>query len=99
MRPNGDGLPGGYRSRQVLAEMKNGKEQAQRLTQAWRAASLGVYLLFSFLFWFGLVYLLDVAFVSGDEGCRGGERHHLAGSPGTGGDIGSCHTLIRVHTV
>ena len=29
----------------------------------------------------------------------GGELRHLAGSPGGGGDIGSCHTLIRVHTV
>ena len=27
------------------------------------------------------------------------ELRHLAGSPGGGGDIGSCHTLIRVHTV
>jgi len=29
----------------------------------------------------------------------GGELCYLAGSPGGGGDIGSCHTLIRVHTV
>jgi hypothetical protein len=29
----------------------------------------------------------------------GGELRHLAGSPGGGGDFGSCHTLIRVHTV
>jgi len=35
------------------------------------------------------------------RGCRvaGGELRHLAGSPGGGGGIRSCHTLIRVHTV
>jgi len=29
----------------------------------------------------------------------GGELRHLAGSPGGGGDIRSCHTLVRVNTV
>jgi len=29
----------------------------------------------------------------------GGELRHLAGSPGGGGGIRSCHTLSRVHTV
>ena len=80
--------------------MKDGMEQAQRLTQGRGAAAVAVYLLFfSFLFWRGLVDCLIFSFVSGDEGYRGGELRHLAGSPGGGGDIGSCHTLIRVHTV
>jgi len=29
----------------------------------------------------------------------GGELRHLAGSPGGGGVIRSCHTLVRVNTV
>jgi len=29
----------------------------------------------------------------------GGELRHLAGSPGGGGGIRSCHTLVRVNTV
>ena len=29
----------------------------------------------------------------------GGELRHLIGLPGGGGDMGLCHTLIRVHTV
>jgi hypothetical protein len=29
----------------------------------------------------------------------GGELRHLTGFPGGGGDMGLCHTLIRVHTV
>ena len=29
----------------------------------------------------------------------GGELRHLTGLPGGGGDMGLCHTLIRVHTV
>jgi len=53
--------------------MKDGMEQAQRLTQVRGAAAVGVYLLlFSFLFWLGLVYRLVFSFVSGDEGQRGG---------------------------
>jgi len=48
--------------------MKDGMEQAQRLTQVRGAVAVGVYLLFSFLFWCGLVYLLVFSFVSGDVG-------------------------------
>jgi len=29
----------------------------------------------------------------------GGELRYLTGLPGGGGDMGLCHTLIRVHTV
>ena len=49
--------------------MKDGMEQAERLTQRRGAAAVGVYLLFfSFLFWLGVVYRLVFSFVSGDEG-------------------------------
>jgi hypothetical protein len=33
------------------------------------------------------------------DSLRGGELRHLAGSPGGGGVIRSCHTLVRVNTV
>jgi len=29
----------------------------------------------------------------------GGVLRHLAGLPGGGGEISSCHTILRVHTV
>ena len=45
--------------------MKDGMEQAQRLTQVRGVAAAGIYLLFSFLFWFGLSF--SFSFVSGDE--------------------------------
>jgi hypothetical protein len=38
-------------------------------------------------------------YITGDERVAGWELRHLAGSPGGGGGIRSCHSLIRVHTV
>jgi hypothetical protein len=44
-------------------------EQAQRLTEGWGAAAVGIFLLFfSLLFGLGLVYHLIFSFVSGYEG-------------------------------
>ena len=77
-------------------------EQAQRLTQGRGAAAVGVDLLFfSFPFCSGLCWSIVQSFhlSAGLKGSGGGVLCHLACSPGGGGDIGSCHTLIIVHTV
>jgi len=76
--------------------MNGGMERAQRLTQVRGAAAAGLYLFFSFLFCSGLSFSFHLS--AGMKG-SGGELRHLAGYPGGRGDIRSCHTLIRVHTV
>jgi hypothetical protein len=49
--------------------VKDGMEQAQRLTHVRGAAAVGVYLLFSSLFLFVLAgSIFEFSFVSGDEG-------------------------------
>jgi len=62
------------------------------------AAAGGIYLLFSFRLFLcsGLSFSFHLS--AGMKG-SGGELRHLAGSPGGGGGIRSCHTLVRVHTV
>ena len=54
--------------------------------------------LISSLFFSGLAYVLVFHLSVGMKG-SGGELRHLSGLPRGGGDIGFCHTLIRVHTV
>jgi len=78
--------------------MNGGIRRAHSLTQVQGAAAVGIYLafLFSFLSCFGLS--LSFHFSAGMKG-SGGELGHLAGWPRGGGDIRSCHTLLRVHTV
>jgi hypothetical protein len=51
--------------------------------------------LISFLFYF----LSFIFHLSAGIKVAGGELRHLAGSPGGGGGIRSCHTLVRVNTV
>jgi len=86
--------------------MNDGMERAQRLTQVRGAA---VFLSFSSSLFFCLVsagngfissYLSSFIFhlSAGTKG-SGWELHHLAGSPGGGGVIRLCHTLVRVNTV
>ena len=70
------------------AQMNGGMERAQRLTQVRGAAATGLY----------LFYLLSFICQRGRR-VAGGELRHLAGSPGGGGVIRSCHTLVRVNTV
>jgi hypothetical protein len=71
-------------------------------------ATMGVYirsflfLCFSLLVFSSVVLLFSLsAFICISVGMNGsvGELRYLAGSPGDRGGIGSCHTLIRVHTV
>jgi len=76
--------------------MNGGMEREQRLTQVRGAVAVGVYLVFSFLFSSGPSFNFHLSV--GMKGSRG-ELCHLAGSPGGGGGIRSCHTLVRVHTV
>jgi len=44
MRPSGGGLPGGYSSQEVPAQMNGGMERAQRLTQVQGKSATGLYL-------------------------------------------------------
>jgi len=72
-------------------------------SRAQRLSAGGGGLSFSLSFCFvGAVNVLHLSFylsfVSGDEG-SGWEFRHLAGSPGGGGVIRLCHTLVRVNTV
>jgi len=53
-----------------------------------------LFLFLSFYFGLSLSFHLSV----GMKGSRE-ELRHLAGYPGGGGEIRSCHTLLRVHTV
>jgi len=71
--------------------MNGGMGRAQRLTQVRKAVALGLYLFFSVL---SCIFHLS----AGMKG-SGGELRHLTGSPGGGGGIRSCHTLVRVNTV
>jgi len=71
-------------------------ERTQRLTQVRGAAAVGLYLFVSFLF---VCLSFSFHLSAGMKGSGGGELRYLAGSPGGGGGIRSCHTLIRVHTV
>jgi hypothetical protein len=57
---------------------------------------VGLYPFFSFLFISVLSFNFHLS--AGMKG-SGGELRHLAGSPGGGGGIRSCHTLVRVNTV
>jgi len=89
--------------------MNGGMERAQRLTQVRGAA---VFLFPFLLFFFSVGYAratglyLSIFHLSsfifhlsaGTKG-SGWELRHLAGSPGGGGVIRLCHTLVRVNTV
>ena len=44
-------------------------------------------------------FYLFIFYLSAGTKGSGGKLRHLAGSPGGGGVIRSCHTLVRVNTV
>jgi len=76
-------------------------EQVRRLTQGWGGAAVGVDLLFCFFpFCSGVGWSIILSFHL-SAGMKGGGGGAPPSSPMSGGrgDIGSCHTLIRVYTV
>jgi len=81
VRPSGDGLPGGYWSREVPAQMNDGMEQAQRLTQARGAAAVG-FICVLFFFHFCSFYLSF-------------NFHLSAGMKGSGGGAPPSSRLVR----
>jgi hypothetical protein len=82
MRPRGGGLPGGFGSQKVHAQMNGGIEQAQRLTQVRGAAAVGLYPFFSFSFSSCPLFLSFNFHCSVAMKGSGGELRHLASSPG-----------------
>jgi len=71
-------------------QVQRGQEVCEKGSWGWWS----LLLLISFV----LLNLFGFHVAKGTMGSRL-ELRHVAGSPGGGGDIGSCHTLIRVHTV
>jgi len=83
-----------------LGQVEGGQEerwQEQRGQDVCEKGSLGWWSLF-LLISFVLPNLFGFHVAKGTMGSKL-ELRHVAGSPGGGGDIGSFHTLIRVHTV
>jgi hypothetical protein len=109
-QPSGDALPGGCCSWKVPAEINDGRDGAQRLTDVRGLAvmAMGEHI-HSFLFLLGSLlvfssgfHLFDLSifiYISAGMTKMWGVLCHIAGSPGDGWGIRSCQTPIRVYRV